>query len=211
MAELSGEDLTCVRAERVVFRSLSFRLSAGGALVLTGANGSGKSSLLRLLAGLLRPATGRLCWDGCEVRDDPEAHRRRIRWLGHADGIKATLTAAENLLPWAVLWGGGRNAVERVDEALDAFGIARLADVPARYLSAGQRRRLALSRLLLVPGVVWLLDEPRTALDSDAVSRLDRVIARHRAAGGLVVMALHGEGAPPDADVLTLGPTRGEA
>ena len=200
----AGEGLDCVRGERPVFAGLDFAIDHGGALVLTGANGSGKTSLLRLMAGLLGPAAGRLLWDGRGVADDIRAHARRVRFVSHADALKPALTAAENLAFWAAFDGGATDVGRRVGAALDAFGIARLADVPERYLSAGQRRRLALCRLLATPAPLWLLDEPRTALDRDAVDRLDRIIAGHRAAGGLVVLALHGGALPPAAGVLDL-------
>ncbi len=127
-----------------------------------------------------------------------------MRFVSHADALKPALTAAENLAFWAAFDGGANDVATRVESALDAFGIARLADVPGRYLSAGQRRRLALSRLLVAPAPLWLLDEPRTALDRDAVERLDRIIAAHRDAGGLAVLALHGGALPPAASVLDL-------
>lgn len=204
MSRFAGEGLACVRGERSVFAAVDFTLDDGDALVLTGANGSGKTSLLRLMAGLLVPAGGRLLWDGREVGQDLRAHARRVRFVSHADALKPALTAAENLAFWAAFDGGSSVVGARVDAALDAFGIARLADVPGRYLSAGQRRRLALCRLLVAEAPVWLLDEPRTALDRDAVERLDRVLADHRAAGGLAVLAVHGGALPPTATVLDL-------
>jgi heme ABC exporter ATP-binding subunit CcmA len=204
MAEFSGKDLVCVRGERTVFTDLSFQLTSGGALVLTGPNGAGKSSLLRMMAGLLPPAAGVLAWDGGAVTDDAEGHSRRVRYVAHADAVKSALNVAENLRTWAVLWGGPASADQRGDKALATFGIDRLADVPARYLSAGQKRRLALARLLVAPAALWLLDEPRTGLDSDAERRLDRAVETHRAAGGMVVMALHGGDRPPGARTLDL-------
>ena len=182
MAEFSGEDLVCVRGERTVFANLSFQLTSGGVLILAGPNGAGKSSLLRMMAGLLPPAAGVLAWDGAPVTDDPEAHRRRVRYVAHADAVKSALTVAENLRTWAVLWGGPA-AEERGGKALADFGIDRLADVPGRYLSAGQKRRLALARLLVAPAALWLLDEPRAGLDTDAERRLDRAIRTHRDGG----------------------------
>jgi heme ABC exporter ATP-binding subunit CcmA len=208
MAEFSGEGLVCVRGERMVFAGLSFRLTSGGALVLVGPNGAGKSSLLRIMASLLPPAQGLLAWDGAPVADDPEAHRRRVRYVAHADAVKPALTVAENLRTWAVLWGGAVGAEERGGEALTVLGIDRLADLPGRYLSAGQKRRLALARLLVAPSSLWLLDEPRTGLDADAEHRLDRAIRRHRDAGGMVVMALHGGARPADAHTLDLAGAR---
>jgi heme exporter protein A len=206
MAEFSGETLVCVRGERTVFVGVSFRLASGGALVLAGPNGSGKSSLLRMMAGLLPPADGLLTWEGAPVGDDPEAHRRRVRYIAHAEAVKPALTVAENLLAWSVLWGGSAGAENRTVAALEAFGIDRLADLPARYLSAGQKRRLALARLLVAPGSLWLLDEPRTGLDADAERRLDHAVRRHREGGGMVVMALHGGERPGDARTLDLSP-----
>ena len=140
---LEGRELACWRGERAVFAGLSFRLDAGGALLLTGANGAGKSSLLRLLAGLIPAAEGRLLWEGEDTLADRVAHARRLRYLGHGDALKPSLTAAENLGFYAKLWGG------EVAPALAALGLTELADLPARVLSSGQKRRLALARLAL--------------------------------------------------------------
>ena len=204
MAELSGTDLVCVRGERTVFTSLSFRLTSGGALILAGPNGAGKSSLLRMMAGFLPPAAGVLTWDGVAVTNDAEGHSRRVRYVAHVDAVKSPLTVAENLRTWAVLWGGSALAEERSREALVAFGIDRLAEVPGRYLSAGQKRRLALARLLVAPAPLWLLDEPRSGLDADAERRFDLAVERHRTSGGMVVMALHGDCGPAGARTLDL-------
>ncbi len=197
MTDFAGRDLACIRGERKVFGRLAFRVKAGGALVLTGPNGSGKSSLLRLMAGLTRPAAGALLWKGRDVAEDPGAHRGRLHYVGHADAIKPALTVAENIRFWALYRGGG-DVSARALSALDALGIGRLADVPGRYLSAGQKRRLALARVLGAPAPLWLLDEPKTALDADAARRVDAAIARHRAEGGMVVVSMHG-GRLPDA------------
>ncbi len=202
MGLFSGEHLTCVRGERLIFRHLAFDLEPGGALVLTGPNGSGKSSLLRLMAGLGRPFAGRLLWQGADTTADRLAHGSRLHYVGHHDALKMALTVRENLRFWARIWGAGRD--DDPDAALDAVGLKRLADFPARYLSAGQRRRLALARLVAAAAPLWLLDEPRTALDTDAIARLDALIANHRAAGGLVVVALHGGGHPPAAETLDM-------
>jgi len=180
----AGDSLACVRGERLVFETLSFRVEPGGALLLTGPNGSGKSSLLRLCAGLLAPASGRLLWQGGTV--EPEVHRTRLRYVGHLDAVKPVLTVAENLDFWARLAGGGIVAA-----ALDKVGLARLAEVPARLLSAGQRRRLALARLALRPADLWLLDEPTVGLDRAGIALLAALVAAHRAAGGMVIAATH--------------------
>ncbi|MGE5145265.1 MAG: heme ABC exporter ATP-binding protein CcmA [Candidatus Eiseniibacteriota bacterium] len=185
----TGHDLSCIRAERLIFTGIAFDLAAGGALKLTGPNGSGKSSLLRLMAGLLRPAAGALSWNGEDPHDETDAFRAALRYLGHHDAIKPALTVAENLAFWSGLMGTGGDAAA----ALDVFGLARLATLPARFLSAGQRRRLALARLVAAPGRLWLLDEPTVGLDRASVATLESVLARHRAAGGMVVVATHTE------------------
>ena len=193
MSRFAGEDLACIRGERLVFQGLGFAVSPGEALVLAGANGSGKSSLLRLMAAIARPAEGRLTWDGAPVADDPDAHRARLLYVGHADPLKPALTVAENLAFWAALRAGRRAADSAIAAALEAFGIGRLAGVPGRYLSAGQRRRVNLARLAASPVDLWLLDEPTTALDAAASECLRRLVAAHRAQGGMVVASTHSD------------------
>lgn len=203
---LEGRELACWRGERAVFAGLSFRLDAGGALLLTGANGAGKSSLLRLLAGLIPAAEGRLLWEGEDTLADRVAHARRLRYLGHGDALKPSLTAAENLGFYAKLWGG------EVAPALAALGLTELSDLPARVLSSGQKRRLALARLALdaasagSPPVapLWLLDEPTVGLDAASVARLGALLAAHRGRGGMVLAATHLPLPLPDAGELRL-------
>jgi heme exporter protein A len=202
MSTFEGRGLGCVRGGRVVFTRLSFCLETGGALVLIGPNGSGKSSLLRMMARLSPAAAGRLLWDGAAVEAQAADHRRRLHYVGHLDAIKPALTARETLRLAAGLRGGGCDLERASTGALAAMGITRLGDIPSRYFSAGQRRRLALARLFAAPAPLWLLDEPRTALDADAVVRLDAAIADHRRGGGLVVVAMHGEPYPPAARIL---------
>jgi heme exporter protein A len=182
---LQAAGLAAFRGERLVFRDLDFAVPAGGALLLTGPNGSGKSTLLRLLAGLLRPAAGRLTWDGEDALSDLPMHATRVAYLGHQDAVKPGLTAAENLHFAAQLSGAN------VGEALAAVGLAELADLPARMLSAGQKRRLALARLVLSRASLWLLDEPTLGLDTASVERLGGMLGAHRARGGLLVAATH--------------------
>jgi heme exporter protein A len=195
---LEARGLACLRGERVIFAEVSFRLNAGGALLLVGANGAGKSSLLRLLAGLLPPAAGTLLWDGADALADRAAHAARLRYLSHQDALKPALTARENLRFFARLWGG------EVAAALAALDLAPLAELPARVLSAGQKRRLALARLALGVAPLWLLDEPTVGLDTAAVARLGELLARHRAAGGMVLAATHLPLPLPDAGELRL-------
>lgn len=182
---LEGRDLACWRGERAVFAGLSFTLPPGGALLLVGANGAGKSSLLRLLAGLVPLAEGELLWQGQDALADRVAHAGRLRYLSHQDALKPSLSARENLAFFAGLWGGD------VEAALDAVGLAELAELPARVLSSGQKRRLALARLALAPAPLWLLDEPTVGLDAASVERLGLLLAAHRAAGGAVLAATH--------------------
>jgi len=168
-----------------VFRDLDFAVAAGGALLLAGPNGSGKSTLLRLLAGLGRLAAGQVLWSGEDALTDLTAHAARVTYIGHLDAVKAGLTVTENLR-FAALVGGGQ-----VDAALDALGLRELADLPARMLSAGQKRRLALARLALSAAPLWLLDEPTLGLDLASVERFGSVLAAHRARGGVIVAATH--------------------
>ena len=204
MSEFAGIGLTCVRGERQVFTGVDFDVGAGGALVLAGPNGSGKSSLLRLMAGLAPPAAGTIVWDGVPVVEDPEAHRARLHYLGHLDALKPTLTVAENVASAVTLRGQAVGSAE-VASALYGLGLAGLGDLPARYLSQGQRRRAALARLLAAPAPLWLLDEPTLALDFDSVERLGAAIARHRRAGGRVVVATHVSLELASAETLRLG------
>jgi heme exporter protein A len=182
---LHAAGLAAFRGERLVFRDLDFAMDAGGALLLTGPNGAGKSTLLRLLAGLLRPAAGRLSWDGEDALADLPAHARRVAYLGHQDAVKPGLTAAENLRFAARMNGAD------VGDALAVVGLDDLADLPARMLSAGQKRRLALARLHLSRAALWLLDEPTLGLDTASVERLGGMLGAHRERGGLLVAATH--------------------
>ncbi|MBV8578211.1 MAG: heme ABC exporter ATP-binding protein CcmA, partial [Acetobacteraceae bacterium] len=182
---LQAVDLATFRGERLVFRDLCFEVAAGGALVLKGPNGSGKSTLLRLIAGLVRAAAGRLLWNGEDALADLAGHAKRVAYLGHQDAVKPGLTVAENLRFAARISGGS------VAASLEWMGLSPLADLPARMLSAGQRRRLALARVALSPSPLWLLDEPTLGLDTGSVERLGTLLADHRARGGLVIAATH--------------------
>ena len=198
--QFSGHELTCIRGERLVFAGLDFAVAAGEALVLVGANGSGKSSLLRLMAGLLPPASGAIRWGGVTIATDPEAHNARLHYVGHLDPVKSALTVAENLAFWSRM-GNGSGAVA---PALETFASAPLADVPGRFLSAGQRRRANLARLAASAAPMWLLDEPTTALDAAATACLMEAIQGHRAGGGMVVISTHAALALDDARRLDL-------
>jgi heme exporter protein A len=179
------------RGERLVFSDLTFAIAPGGAMLLAGPNGAGKSTLLRLLAGLLRPAAGRVTWHD-QDGDLP------VAYLGHQDAIKLGLTVTENLSFAHKLHGKPTGA------ALEAFSLRTLAELPARLLSAGQRRRLALARLSLSVAPIWLLDEPTLGLDDASVVGLGKVLAKHCADGGVIIAATHLPLPLPDAATLRL-------
>lgn len=192
---LAVEGLVCIRGERQLFSDVNFRLAAGEALLLRGPNGSGKSSLLRLLAGFLPAADGRVLWD----------EESRLLYVGHQDAVKLQLSTEDNLVFWARLLGlDDAEAQQQAVAALEAAGLSRQRRLPGRYLSAGQKRRLALARLLVAPADLWLLDEPTNALDTAAVTWLGGVLATHRARGGVVILASHVDVPLPDARRLDL-------
>jgi heme exporter protein A len=196
---LSASDLACRRGGRKVFAGVSFTVAAGGALIISGRNGAGKSSLLRLIAGLLRVAHGRLAIEG----GDPDLTiAEQAHYVGHQDALKPSLSVAENLHFWAGFFGarGGELA-----EPLAAVGLDALAGLPAGYLSAGQRRRLSIARLIAVKRPIWLLDEPASTLDTAAQQSLTALMQAHLAAGGLILAATHGALGLDGAQELRLG------
>lgn len=199
----AGEGLACRRGERRVFRDVTFALGPGGALVLNGPNGSGKTSLLRLMAGLAQPEQGRITWDGTAITDDPAVHRGRLHYIGHQEAVKLALTAEENLAFWAQMRGSAANTTT----VLRRFGLGPRADWPARYLSAGERKRLGLARLLTSPAALWLLDEPTTSLDADSIEVLLDAITEHRRVGGCVAVATHAALSLPATQAIQLATT----
>ena len=190
--QLVAENLVLERGGRSVVEDLSFSVGAGEGLILTGPNGSGKSTLLRALGGYLRPASGRL-----QITHFGEAREPGVlcHFVGHLDGIKTHLTAQENLAFWAAYLGGpadeDRAVGDRVGAALERFALGALAEIPAGYLSAGQKRRLALARLAVAVRPLWLLDEPTVSLDTTSVGLLVAAINAHLSSGGLAVIATH--------------------
>jgi heme exporter protein A len=184
---LSAVDLACRRGGRDVFAGVNFSVASGELLAVTGRNGAGKSSLLRTVVGLVAAAGGSLTLEGgeAELTIAEQAH-----YLGHLDGLKPALTVAENLEFWAEFLGAGTAAHEA---PLKAVGLGTLVDLPAAYLSAGQRRRLAIARLLAVKRPIWLLDEPTSSLDAAAQGRLVEFMSEHLAGGGLIIAATHAE------------------
>lgn len=180
---LEGKNLCCERGGRMVFRNVTLSLRSGQLMQLTGPNGSGKSSLLRLIAGLNEQASGTLKLEGGtgDLTIGQQSH-----YIAHHDAIKTALTVSENLAFWRDFLGGGN-----VEEALAAFDLLRLSPFPAGLLSAGQKRRLALSRLALVPRPLWLLDEPTVGLDAASLDRLVKVMSDHLGKDGMIIAATH--------------------
>lgn len=186
---LAVRGLCCARNDISVFRDLAFTLLPGRILLIEGDNGSGKTSLLRILCGLLEPEAGEVSWRGSDIRDDYRSYLRDICYVGHNDGIKSGLTPPENLA-FARDLSASCSCVDPAP-VLQRFGLERYDELPARYLSAGQRRRLALSRLLLERKSLWILDEPLTALDEAGRNLLRDMFRDHLAAGGAVLMTSH--------------------
>jgi heme exporter protein A len=192
IAALEIEKLASIRGHRVLFHDLSLELEAGALLTLEGPNGSGKTTLLRLIAGLLRPSAGTIrvrtaaaVRTAVAVFAEAEERGRFVGWLGHQDGVKPQLTVREQMDFWAALYGAAPG------EAFAAFGLAALAEVPGQFLSAGQKRRLALARLVLCGRPLWLLDEPYAALDGAGKALAADRIAAHCHAGGIALAATH--------------------
>jgi heme exporter protein A len=212
IARLNGDamrlrvwDLTIERGGRRLIAGLSFEARAGSALVVTGPNGAGKTSLLRALAGFLPIEAGGFALDG---GDDERTIGEQAHYLGHADGVKTALTAGENLAFAAAILAGDSSRAAQL-AALSALGLRHVIDFPARLLSAGQRRRVALARLLVAQRPLWLLDEPATALDAAAQSALAAVMQAHLAGGGILVATAHGALGLDGAQELRLGADAG--
>lgn len=181
---LEVENLAASRGLRVLFAGVYFRVEAGDSLELRGANGSGKSTLLRILAGLTRPHAGTVRYSGA-------SEETGLHYLGHLDAVKPVETALEQARFWARYFGQSQDAA---DAAMKRVGLWSRGSVPGRGLSAGQKRRLALTRLLSETRPVWLLDEPTAALDTEGRTLVAELVAEHRARGGMVIAAVHGEG-----------------
>ena len=185
---LTAQKLSIFRGERLVLKGVSFSLRPGGILLLRGANGTGKSSLLRALAGLTPLAAGELFWNDLPALADREAHAARIGWLGHQDAVKPALTPAEQV----------------PQTTLAAVGLEKFAHLPSRFLSAGQRRRLAIARVVAAQKPLWLLDEPTTGLDTASIERFLALCAAQRQRGGMIIASTHTPIELPDPQVLAL-------
>jgi len=200
---LAGHGLAAMRGERLIFADIDFAVSEGQALTLTGRNGAGKSTLLRMIAGLTKPFAGQITWRGQTAHTDREAFAAASVYSGHKDGLKTALSAIENLTMAARLSG---HDPEGSLDALGRFGIADLAGLPVGYMSAGQRRRVALARLLQGNAPLWLLDEPLTAIDAASIDVLGKVMSDHLSGGGLIVAATHAPLPGINGDVLDITP-----
>jgi heme exporter protein A len=187
---LTIHDLACERSERWLFKGLSFGLSASQLLLVQGGNGQGKTSLLRLLTGLGRPDAGEVRWRGEPIARCRDRYHREMAYLGHANGIKDDLNPVENLRFHVALHGRPFEQAQALD-TLKRLGLSRCLDLPCRALSFGQRRRVALSALLLAGASLWILDEPLTGLDVNAVALVEGLIRDHLQAGGMVVATTH--------------------
>jgi len=183
--KLIAETLSVMRGDRMVVTQLTFAVDGGEALTLTGPNGAGKTTVIRTIAGLLRPAGGQIRLEGAQPDRTPS---EECHYVGHLNGVKASLTVEENATFWSRYLGG---AAADIEAALATFGLGSAREVPAGYLSAGQRRRLALARLLLAKRPIWLLDEPTVSLDQASQAMLTKVVDTHLAGGGLVIAATH--------------------
>jgi heme exporter protein A len=200
---LQAQDLACVRGERKLFSKLSFALSAGDCLHVRGENGVGKTSLLRLLTGLSKPEVGQVLWNQKLISKQADLYHRDLLFLGHRDALKEELTALENLQTYAEL-DGISLPLEKALAALWRFGLRGRENLPVNCLSAGQKRRVLMARMLTRQAKLWILDEPFNALDVSAVAQLEELMAEHLASGGLLVLTSHQAVSIPGVRVLDL-------
>ncbi|QKM61085.1 cytochrome c biogenesis heme-transporting ATPase CcmA [Polynucleobacter arcticus] len=200
---LEAREITCVRGERELFSRLNMQVSPGECLHIRGENGVGKTSLLRLLTGLASPESGDILWGGRSIKNDAQDYHRKLLFLGHRDALKEDLTALENLRMFAAIDGIAISDVDAIS-SLWRFGLKGREDLPVNCLSAGQKKRVLMARMLTRRAQVWILDEPFNALDTQAVGELQGLIAEHLENDGLVVLTSHQPLAMPQLKVLDL-------
>jgi heme exporter protein A len=200
---LEAHGLCCVRGERELFSGLHLRISAGNCLHVRGENGVGKTSLLRLLTGLSKPESGQVLWGNQSIALDPIAYHRELLFLGHRDALKEDLTALENIQMYAAL-DDVPLPQEKALAALWRFGLRGRENLPVNCLSAGQKRRVLMARMLTRQAKLWILDEPFNALDTQAIQEMQNLIVEHLSVGGLVVLTSHQEVSIPNVQVLEL-------
>jgi heme exporter protein A len=189
-AELRGHGLTLIRGDRALFCDLDFRVAAGELLLIEGANGSGKTSLLRVMAGLVQPQEGAVAWRGVDTARQRQAYHDELVWMGHRPGFKGDLTISENLRVEAGLRRTRRATTTTV---LESLGLGSVGGLPFRVLSAGQQRRVALARMLIAGATLWLMDEPFTNLDASGQALVTELLRQHLNDGGMGVVATHHE------------------
>lgn len=187
---LDVTNLECVRGDRPLFRGLSFAVRPGEMLHVVGANGSGKTTLLRTLCGLSRPAAGEIRWNNADIRELGDDYHQQLAYVGHLNGIQGELTARENLRAAGCLAGTAATDTG-IDAALARLGLAAYRDFPAKILSQGQKRRLALARLAVAPKPLWILDEPFSALDTHSLDTMTALLSDHLATGGMIIITSH--------------------
>jgi len=186
---LEVRNLSCSREDRTLFQGLNFQLTAGHAIQIEGPNGSGKTTLLRMLCGLRLPDDGEIYWNGADIAEERAAFLGDLNYIGHAHGVKGELTPLENLRVSQAMSSHTNNL--SLDDALERVGLFGFEDVPSRTLSAGQRRRVALARLLINPAPLWILDEPFTAIDIQGQKQIEAMITSHVLEGGMAILTSH--------------------
>lgn len=187
---LIAQGLACLRGDRLLFKNVDFELNAGGLMYVLGENGSGKSSLLRMICGLLMPEDGTVFWDNKKIKENAENYLSNLTYIGHLNGLKDDLTALENLY-MSARSAGNEVTEDKALAALTAIGIGRCANLPARVLSQGQKRRVTLAKLWLTDGKLWILDEPFAALDVASVGVLATRLGEHLSNGGMAILTTH--------------------
>jgi len=205
MKMLSVYNLECKRNERTIFSNINFSLKKGEGLVLRGANASGKTSLLQILSGLLKPFTGAITWTGKNIIDEIEEFKANIIYSGHKNGVRATLTVEENLTFWATLLLNKKPYKKTIGTALKKYNISHLAETPCHMLSAGQIKKVALCRVLISKATIWILDEPDNSLDTKNISILKKSLIQHLRLGGIFILATHRNFDIRNTKIITLG------